>query len=998
MTTLTDEYLDYYIKYSREYGEKTCILMQVGMFYEIESVRNEKECIGNVWEVAEVLHIQVTKKNKGNTSTDRTNPYFGGFPIHALPKFLPILLENGYTVVVIDQIAGGGASNGSTTRGNAKRKVTGVYSPSIYPIDMGGGGCEGNNLTTVLLEFTPASALSSVVCGISVSNINLTNNTFYLHESYVTVDEHSSNDVIDSIYKMMIRYASNEVCIHVVGGEGLRAFSKESLVQSLDLMNVPVKYTAYTTDEFRKSGGGGGVDYQNTFLKRVYSTHVNFGLLSPIEYFDLERYPLSITNVVLTLGFVSRHDMKYIQNISPPQYVTEHHHLVLEMNTLQQLNVVGRDNTSLFDVIDRTSTSIGRRELKALLCKPFIDPAVIRDRLDMTRTLVDPECQSFRLDIRRELSELVDFERLHRRMSLGVLQPAEFYQLHVCYGRVLALVECVGALGALGTGTSVFSKYNLHDDHVSLIKDYMATYTSIFDIERMSRTTLGDLDISTGHFFNPGQCPEIEKIYNSMSAIDNKLQEARDSLGAGAGGAVKVCYSEMDGYHFVTTNVRCQVLLGKLNEDERQRLTVKRNSSSCKIWTEESKRWSMQLVKWKETFSQKVKLHYTKHIVELYERYHAVFKPMRDFVALLDITLSNAKCAEKYNYCCPDIIDVDVDADGTRDSSVYAVGIRHPIIERIKTDTMYVPNDVKFDGGSPGMILYALNACGKSSLLRSIGLCVIMAQCGLYVPCTTFRLVPFKTILTQVDLSDNLWRGQSSFVTEMIGLKKIMALADRNALVLSDELTKGTEVVSATAIFTAVVKELTRRGSKFLFTTHLGDVAKMDAIRSDSRIQICHLAVDICDSGKITFRRTLQPGPCSELYGLEVAKAIGLDRDLMEDAFNIRGRLVGVGGDVEASGVSHKKSRYNRKKILERCEICSYTPTKPTDIPLDTHHIQFQCTADSNNFNGHFHKNSAFNLVCLCKACHIRVHNNEIKICGYIQTTDGVTLDYTFLK
>lgn len=997
MTSLTDEYLDYYVKYSREYGEKTCILMQVGMFYEIESVKNEKESIGNVWEVADVLHIQVTKKNKNNNAADRSNPYFGGFPIHALGKFLPILLENGYTVVVVDQLGGTGTGTG-TGRGNAKRKVTGVYSSSIYPVDMlgvgGRSGFEGSNLTTVLLEFNQNR---SVVCGISVSNINLTNNTFYLHESYVTVDEHSYNEVVDIIYKMSVRYASNEVCIHVVGGEGINAFNRESLVQSLDLSSVPVKYTSYNSDEFKK-GGCGSIEYQNTFLKRVYGAHMDFGLLTPIEYFDLERYSLSITNAVLALGFVSRHDMKYIQNICPPQYVIEHNHLVLEMNTLQQLNVIGKDKTSLFNVIDKTSTSIGRRELKALLCKPFIDPAVIRDRLQMTQTLVvsipdNKEIPSIRSDLKRELTELCDFERLHRRMSLSVLQPNEFYQLHVCYERILALCELVGTLDS-----DVFDKYNLQDEHVSLIKDYISTYTSIFDIEKMDRTTLGDLDLSTGHFFNPGQCPEIEKIYDSMSAIDHKLQELKDSFGdkiGGGGNTVKVCYSEMDGYHFVTTNVRCQVLLGKLKEDERQRLTVKRNSTSCKIWTEESKRWSLQLIKWKETFSQRVKLHYTKHLVDLYERYNSIFKPMRDFVAILDITLSNAKCAEKYNYCCPDIVGCSDSNSGGDSASLDAVGMRHPIIERIKTDTMYVPNDVNFDGESPGMILYALNACGKSSLLRSIGLCVIMAQCGLYVPCTTFRLAPFKTILTQVDLTDNLWRGQSSFVTEMIGLKKIMTLADRNALVLSDELTKGTEVVSATSIFTAVVQELSRRGSKFLFTTHLQGVAKMKAILSDSRIRICHLAVDIDDCGKIIFRRTLQPGPCSELYGLEVAKAIGLSRDLIEDAFKIRGEL--TGHEVVSGHGSVKKSRYNRKKILDKCEICAYTPIKSTDIPLDTHHIKFQCSADSNNFNGHFHKNSTFNLVCLCKACHIRVHNNQIKIDGYIQTTDGVKLDYVFL-
>jgi len=249
--------------------------------------------------------------------------------------------------------------------------------------------------------------------------------------------------------------------------------------------------------------------------------------------------------------------------------------------------------------------------------------------------------------------------------------------------------------------------------------------------------------------------------------------------------------------------------------------------------------------------------------------------------------------------------------------------------------------------------------------------------------------------LTQVDLYDNLWKAQSSFVTEMIGLKKIMTISDSSTLVLSDELTKGTEIVSATSIFTAVVLELVRRNTKFVFTTHLQDVAKIQDVKENKHIEICHLSVLVKDED-IIFERKLQKGPCSELYGLEVAKAIGIDSKLMDSAFDIRNKLLNKKTGANAI-LENKRSRYNRKKILDSCEICAYTPSKSTDIPLDTHHIEFQCSADKNNFNGHFHKNSTFNLVCLCKSCHIDVHNEKITINGYIQSTNGVKLEYTKL-
>jgi DNA mismatch repair protein MutS len=119
-----------------------------------------------------------------------------------------------------------------------------------------------------------------------------------------------------------------------------------------------------------------------------------------------------------------------------------------------------------------------------------------------------------------------------------------------------------------------------------------------------------------------------------------------------------------------------------------------------------------------------------------------------------------------------------------------------------------------------------------------------------------------------------------------------------------------------------------------------------------------------------------------------VAKAVGIPDYLLNVAFDIRNDIIGKGHKIV------KKSRYNNSKILSQCEICNYSPIKDTDMPLDTHHINFQCNADKDGFNGHFYKNSKFNLVCLCKNCHIKVHSNQLQITGYTQTSNGKILNY----
>jgi DNA mismatch repair ATPase MutS len=217
----------------------------------------------------------------------------------------------------------------------------------------------------------------------------------------------------------------------------------------------------------------------------------------------------------------------------------------------------------------------------------------------------------------------------------------------------------------------------------------------------------------------------------------------------------------------------------------------------------------------------------------------------------------------------------------------------------------------------------------------------------------------------------------------MSGLRQILNTSDQNTLVLSDELTKGTEVVSATSIFASTVLSLSKRGTKFLFTTHLTEVAKLPEISSCPLIAICHLSVKIHEN-HIVFERKLLPGPCDELYGLEVARATGIDLEVLELAFKIRNKLTMAGSTQLEKGDRSsklKKSRYNAKKILDACEVCGHKP-KGRELHLDTHHIHFQNTADSRGFIGHFHKNALGNLVTLCKRCHDDLHQDKIRVHG----------------
>lgn len=968
---LAKEYFGFENTYKAEYGDKTCVLMAIGSFYDIleyplqtpnEDTESRLERIANL--------LNVTVGGKGKT-TDL--PYFVGFPRVALGKYLPLLINNGFTVVIVDETKVGGV---------VSRKVTGVYSSSIYPLHITDNGADGS-LMGVAIEMYETGTLYSIC------NLNTSTNEFHVYEK----SGGDINDILDEMLRIMVRYPVNEMIVNVydetIGKKG-KKLTEEYICDYLDIFgkSVIVKYVCGneeggTSESLKVYRTYQNITYQKEYLRKVYSEHVDFGLLDPIVYLDMERCQLSVLNCIFVLEFVSRHDIKYITNICLPKMIDEYDYLVLEMNTVQQLNILPtKDNSnrygSLLQVVNKTSTAVGKRGLRELLCKPFRSPKEIQKRHQMTEEL-EQLIKKGNVSVQTQLDKICDFERLHRKMSLGLLHPYEFHTLHNTYQTILDLNESVKD-----------TCLRLDNTTIDALQTYIEEYTKIFDVEAMRNFSLNESSQSIRNFFVKGAVKELDVIQLRIDGIETRVETIRKEYedkirptGATSGSAdwVKTTYTDQDGYFFTITKIRTKLLQDKLSKEERDDLCVKNQTTSCKLTNSVLKKLSMDLVNNRELFLNKIKLAYLDVTSELVKKYAFTFDILKTFVRDIDITKSNIRCKDMYKYCKPTIVE-------SAESFVRAKEMRHPIIERIN-DTAYIPNDVTLDGDTKGMVLYALNACGKSSLLRSIGLCVVLAQCGLYVPCTSFNIAPFHNIVTQVDLYDNLWKAQSSFVSEMIGLKKIMTLANENCLVLSDELTKGTEVVSATAIFASSVLNLIKKKCKFVFTTHLQDINKLEEITSCQDLRICHLSVRIESDGAIVFERKLTPGPCSELYGLEVAKAVGLEPALMDLSFDIRNKLL---NKKATSLLGGKRSRYNSKKILQRCEVCDYSPTKDTDIPLDTHHINFQCNADDDGFNGHFHKNSTFNLVCLCKRCHVKVHSGEISILGYMDTSKGKRL------
>jgi DNA mismatch repair protein MutS len=370
--------------------------------------------------------------------------------------------------------------------------------------------------------------------------------------------------------------------------------------------------------------------------------------------------------------------------------------------------------------------------------------------------------------------------------------------------------------------------------------------------------------------------------------------------------------------------------------------------------------------------SDMVSLLYYQFIGSLHEYYHD-FENMIAFVSAIDMIQNRCYVARKYKYCKPVIAAEGL--HGGDVSFVQAKELRHCLIERINEDECYVTNNVSL--GGDGMLLYGTNAVGKTSLIRAIGIAIIMAQAGFYVPASSFTYRPYRAIMTRILGNDNLFKGLSTFVVEMSELRVILRMADANTLVLGDELCSGTEMDSAISIFVAGLQHLYRSGASFIFATHMHEIAGYSEIREMApRLRLAHMRV-FYDRTRDTliYDRKLQEGAGDSMYGLEVCKSLHLPEEFLENANTIRVKYRGVNMKTPTSSIldDATPSRYNAAKLRRLCELCE--KARGTEV----HHLQHQESADADNFIGHIHKNHPANLASICEDCHREIHATGVE-------------------
>ena len=373
--------------------------------------------------------------------------------------------------------------------------------------------------------------------------------------------------------------------------------------------------------------------------------------------------------------------------------------------------------------------------------------------------------------------------------------------------------------------------------------------------------------------------------------------------------------------------------------------------------------------------------------ISQFEEFQEQLEKIIEFITLIDMIYAKATIAKKYGYCKPVLDGTD---DSTKKSFVKACDLRHCLIEQLQQSEIYVANDIALgisdsdrisdrisDSSVDGILLYGTNAVGKTSLIRALGIAVIMAQSGLFVPCSQFIFKPYKYIFTRILGNDNIFKGLSTFAVEMSELRTILNYADENSLILGDELCSGTENTSAVSIFVAGIQKMATMRSSFIFATHLHEIVGYDEITDLKTVALKHMSV-IYNREKdcLEYDRKLRDGPGNSMYGLEVCKSLNLPAEFLDAAYAIREKYASTTRTTTSmegiSILSLKTSHYNSRKIMGLCEKCGKLMGK------EVHHLEHQKDANNDGIivkNGvPFHKNIAANLMTVCEKCHDEFH------------------------
>ena len=590
-----------------------------------------------------------------------------------------------------------------------------------------------------------------------------------------------------------------------------------------------------------------------------------------LKGFGVEHLKNGIIASGAILQYLTMTQHTQIGHITSLARIEEDKYVRLDKFTVRSIELIGSMNdggSSLLNVIDRTISPMGARLLKRWIVFPLKDEKPINERLNVVEYFFrQPD---FKELIEEQLHLVGDLERIISKVAVGRVSPREVVQLKVALQAIEPIKQAC-----------------LEADNASLNRIGERLNLCVPIRDRIAREINNDppLLINKGGVIKDGVNADLDELRRiSYSGKDYLLQiQQRESEETGIP-SLKVAYNNVFGYYI-------EVAKGQLNLVPDSYIRKQTLVANERYFTAELKQLETELTTAQERVCQleyKYFCDLRDSIADRVERIQATAEQ----IAIVDTLCSLAEAAVRYNYCRPEF-----DLSGTIDIK----DGRHPVVERLQKDTLFVPNDAHLDQSDERvLIITGPNMAGKSTYMRQTALIVLMAQIGSFVPARSATLSVVDRVFTRIGASDDLSAGQSTFMVEMSEVAGILRSATRNSLILLDEIGRGTSTYDGMAIARAVLEfcaDKRRLGAKTLFSTHYHELTDLEGQISG----VCNYYITARkQGGSLIFLRKVVRGAADESYGIEVAKLAGVPDSVIERAKKCLDELLSGAVDLSA--------------------------------------------------------------------------------------------------
>ena len=832
-----------YLKIKSDHKDEI-LLFRMGDFYE---TFDEDARI-----ISRELEIALTSREMGKGH----KVPLAGIPYHALESYLTRLINRGFRVAICEQ-----TSDPASSKGIVDREVVRIVTP-------------GTVVEESLLQQRANSFLMSIVirgdeAGISVVDITTSD--------FLTTQLKS-----DRIESEITRLSPKEILLGSEWSDRI-THSSNSVTTLIDISNFDPSNSV-------------------TKIKKFFG-------VDTLEPFGCDHLPLATQASAAIIEYLEIHQKEALLGMTNLQTYSVDEFMVLDRQTRRNLELflAGRwdaSESSLFSVLDRTSTPMGGRLLQAWIGKPLLNVEEITIRQEAISWFFDSETR--RRSVIQLLKNISDLERLSTKVATRRATPRD-------------LIGIVNSVSAIPKLLEILNRGN-DSKKIEFVRNIFGNHSDL--IALLSNALTDDPPITTGdgNSIRSGYSNKLDQLKDQLTKNQKLMatleSDERDQTGIKT---LKIGFNRVFGYYIEVSRsyldsvpehyIRKQTLVG----GERY-ITPRMKELEAQILTGRNQISIME----SEVFSD---------ICDIVALEVATLKKSAEGLAIVDVLNSLAVIAQDQKYARPEL---------NHSGRIQIVEGRHPVVENITPQGMFISNDTDLNlEESQIIILTGPNMSGKSTYLRQVGLITLMAQIGSYVPAKSAEIGVVDRIFTRVGLQDDLTAGQSTFMVEMVETASILNQATRNSLIILDEIGRGTSTYDGLAIARSVAEYVHNNfnlGCKMLFATHYHEMTSLS--NELPRAKNYHVSVTE-DKGDVVFLRRIVEGGADRSYGVHVARLAGIPpvvinraweilRELEEDQGSVK--LSASGDSIEGVQLSFLNRPTHLAEEIKEIEISDMTP------------------------------------------------------------------------